>query len=80
MKNVKDCVEYVVEMDANYPPSLKRLWLWAKGTLVDRETAPFELSAEAFGSTKKQRLFLSDVYALCTRGEISASIICIYIQ
>lgn len=80
--NVMDCaaVEYVVEMGPDYPSSLKRLWLWAKDALSDGWTITFNMCREAFGSTKKQCLFLSDVHALCTRGEISASIICIYIK
>lgn len=73
-------VEYAVNMGANYPPSLKRLWVWANEALKDGLTYPFKLSEEAFGSSQKQVLFLSDVHALCFGGEISGSTICIYIQ
>ncbi|XP_074347013.1 uncharacterized protein LOC141685832 [Apium graveolens] len=80
-KHVKDCVEeYVVKMGPNYLHALKRLWIWANEALSNGQTTSFKLCQEAFGSTKKYCLFLSDVYALCTGGEVSASIICIYIH
>lgn len=82
-KKVADCVEvpaYVLDMGPDYPPSLKRLWLWAKDALKDGQATTFELCEEAFGSTKKQCLFLSDIYALCSGGEISGSVICIFIK
>ncbi|XP_074369111.1 uncharacterized protein LOC141709393 [Apium graveolens] len=80
-KHVKDCIEeYVVKMGPNYLHALKCLWIWENEALSNDQTTSFKLSQEALGSTKKYCLFLSDVYALCTRGEISASIICIYIH
>lgn len=72
--------EFVVNMGPNYPPSLKRLWIWASEALTDGRTCSFELCEDAFGSNKKQVIFLSDVHALCFGGEISGSIICMYIQ
>lgn len=78
-----DCVqepEYVVEFGADYPPILKGLWLWAKDSLRDDRTITFELKEEAFKSTAKQVLFLSDIHALCSGGEISGSVICMYIK
>lgn len=82
-KKVTDIVqepEFVLDMGADYPLHLKRLWLWAKDALKDGQTTTFELCQEAFGSTKKQVLFLSDVYALCYGGEISGSVICMFIN
>lgn len=82
---MKECLnktnaEYVVNMGADYPPSLKRLWVWANENLKDGLSYSFNLCEEAFGSTQKQVLFLSDVHALCFEGELSGSTICIYIQ
>ncbi|XP_074362103.1 uncharacterized protein LOC141702302 [Apium graveolens] len=82
-KKVKDCVpepEYVLDMGANYPPVLKRLWLWAKNALADGQVNSFYLCQEAFGVTAKKALFLSDVHALCSGGEISGSTIYIFIN
>ena len=82
-KKVTDCVQepkYVVEFGADYPPSLKRLWLWAKDALTDGRTITFHLREEAFASTNKQVLFLSDIHALCSGGEISGSVICLFIK
>ncbi|XP_074352965.1 uncharacterized protein LOC141692127 [Apium graveolens] len=67
-------------MGANYPSALKRLWTWANDALADGRTKSFELSKEAFGATKKQVIFLSDIHAVCSGGEIAGSIICIYIH
>jgi hypothetical protein len=85
-KKVKDCVratqeeeeEYVLEIGPDYPHSLKRLWLWAKNALKDGHVTSFQLCQQAFGSTSKKALFLSDVYALCSGGQISGSVICIF--
>lgn len=82
-KKVTDCVlqeEYVLDMDADYPPVLKRLWLWAKKALTDGQVSTFLLSEEAFGSTNKKAIFLPDVHALCSGDEISGSIICMFIK
>ncbi|XP_074356066.1 uncharacterized protein LOC141695742 [Apium graveolens] len=38
------------------------------------------LSKEAFGLTKKQIMFLSDIHAVCSRGEMAGSVICLYIH
>ncbi|XP_074377269.1 uncharacterized protein LOC141718784 [Apium graveolens] len=67
-------------MGANYPPILKRLWLWEKNALADGQVNSFFLCQEAFGVTAKKALFLSDVHALCSGGEISGSTICIFIN
>ena len=78
-----DCVselEFVPKMGADYPPLLNRLCLWASDALKDGQTWSFELSEEAFGSSKKNVLFLSDVHALCFGGEISGSTICVFIK
>ena len=84
-KKVKDCFtdrepEFVVKMDENYPPSLRRLWIWESEALNDERTCSFQLCEEAFGSNKKQVLFLLDVHSLCFGGEIPGAIICMYIQ
>lgn len=82
-KKVKDCVtheEYVLEIGADYPPILKRLWLWAKNALAEGKVSTFLLSDEAFGSTNKKAIFLSDVHALCAGDEISGSIISMYMK
>ncbi|KAK1384205.1 hypothetical protein POM88_021940 [Heracleum sosnowskyi] len=62
------------------PPVLKHLWLWAKNALTDGQVSTFLLSQEAFGSTNKKTIFLSDVHALCSGDEISGSIICMFIN
>lgn len=67
-------------MGANYPSALNRLWAWAKDALADGRTMCFELSREAFGSTKKQVILLSDIHAVCSGGEMAGSIICLFIQ
>lgn len=36
--------------------------------------------SRSFGSTKNQVLFLSDVLALCSGGEISGTVICMFIN
>lgn len=85
-KKVKDCgkapeveeEEYVLEFGLDYPPHVKRLWLWAKNALKDGRVTSFQLCQQAFGSTGKKALFLSDVYALCSGGEIAGSVICMF--
>ena len=72
--------ELVVEMGANYPSALNRLWTWAKGALADERTVSFQLSQEAFGSTKKMAIYLSDIYSVCSGGEMSGSVIVLFIQ
>lgn len=72
--------ELVVEIGANYPSALNRLWTWAKDALSDGRTVTFELSKEAFGSGKKQTIFYSDIHAVCSGGEMAGSVICIFIQ
>ncbi|XP_017221133.2 uncharacterized protein LOC108197904 [Daucus carota subsp. sativus] len=67
-------------MGANYPSALKRLWTWAKDALSDGQTVSFELSEEAFGSTKKRAIFVSDIHAVCSGGEMLGSVICIYMN
>ncbi|XP_074327151.1 uncharacterized protein LOC141665067 [Apium graveolens] len=72
--------ELVVEMSGNYPSALKHLWTWAKNSLSNGQTFSFELSKQAFGLSKKQIMFLSDVHAVCSRGEMAGSVICLYIH
>ena len=72
--------EFVVQMGEGYPCALKRLWLWANDAMQDGRAVAFHLQQEAFGLTKKQHVFLEDVHALCSGGEMPGSIICIYIQ
>ncbi|KAL8089261.1 hypothetical protein AgCh_038888 [Apium graveolens] len=72
--------EFVLEMGENYPSELKRLWTWAQGALADGRTISFDLCKEAFASTKKHVIYLSDIYAVCSGGEISGSVICLFIQ
>lgn len=72
--------EFVLDMGDDYPPTLKHMWLWAKEALKDGKTSRFVLCKEAFGSAKKQVLFLSDFHALCAGGEISGSVICLFIK
>lgn len=83
-KRVKDCVkekQYVIDVDVDgYPAELKQLWLWAKETLKDGRAHSFQLCKDAFGSTTKHVIFLSDIHALCSGGEISGSTICYYIK
>ncbi|XP_074337457.1 uncharacterized protein LOC141674646 [Apium graveolens] len=67
-------------MSGNYPSALKRLWTWAKNSLSDGQTFSFELSKQAFGLSKKQTMFLSDVHTVCSRGEMAGSVICLYIH
>ncbi|XP_063942744.1 uncharacterized protein LOC135150388 [Daucus carota subsp. sativus] len=67
-------------MGANYPSALKRLWTWAKDALSDGQTVSFELSEEAFGSTKKRAISISDIHAVCSGGEMAGSVICIYMN
>ncbi|VFQ79327.1 unnamed protein product [Cuscuta campestris] len=72
--------EFQVEFGSKYPLQLKRLWLWAKEALSDDRAHPFVLNKDAFGVEKKLSIFLSDIHALCARGEMAGSIITIYIQ
>ncbi|RAL49561.1 hypothetical protein DM860_018220 [Cuscuta australis] len=72
--------EFQVEFGAEYPLKLKRLWLWAKEALSDDRAHTFVLNKDAFGVEKKLSVFLSDIHALCARGEMAGSIITIYIQ
>lgn len=67
-------------MDGDYPSALNRLWTWAHVALSDGQTTGFELSEEAFGFKKKQVVFLSDIHAVCSRGEMAGSVICLFIQ
>lgn len=67
-------------MGPNYPSALNRLWTWAKDSLSDGRTISFQLSKEAFGLTRKQSIFLSDIHAVCSGGEMAGSVICLYIQ
>lgn len=80
MTDIVKTPEPELEMGHDYPPMLKRMWLWAKEALKDGQTVKFDLCKEAFGSTKKQVIFLSDVHALCAGGEISGSVICLFIK
>ncbi|XP_074364047.1 uncharacterized protein LOC141704771 [Apium graveolens] len=72
--------ELVVQIGPNYPSAMKRLWTWAKEALSGGRTIYFELSKEAFGFTKKQIMFLSDIHAVCSGGEMAGSVICLFIQ
>ena len=72
--------ELHVEMGVNYPSSLKRLWMWANDALSDGRTLSFLLNEQAFAVTKKQVIFLQDIHSMCARGEMSGSIITIFIQ
>ncbi|VFQ83040.1 unnamed protein product [Cuscuta campestris] len=72
--------EFQVEFGAEYPLQLKRLWLWAKEALSDDRAHTFVLNKDAFGVEKKLSVFLSDIHALCARGEMAGSIITIYIH
>lgn len=72
--------EFHIEMGSNYPSALNRLWTWAKDALSDGQTVCFELSEEAFAVKKKQVVFLQDIHAVCAKGEMSGSIITIFIQ
>ncbi|VFQ70963.1 unnamed protein product [Cuscuta campestris] len=77
----KECgQEFQVEFGAEYPLQLKRLWLWAKEALSDDRTHTFVLNKDAFGVEKKLSVFLSDIHALCARGEMAGSIITLYIH
>ncbi|XP_074359751.1 uncharacterized protein LOC141699833 [Apium graveolens] len=62
--------ELVVQIGPNYPSAMKRLWTWAKEALSGGRKISFELRKEAFGFTKKQIMFLSDIYAVCSGGEM----------
>ncbi|KAL1808053.1 hypothetical protein ACET3Z_004640 [Daucus carota] len=77
---VSEPAEQVVNMGPDFPPALKRLWLWARDALKDGRSQPFKLSQEAFGSTDKRCLFKSDISALCFGGEISGSVISMFIN
>ena len=77
---VSEPAEQVVNMGPDFPPALKRLWLWARDALKDGRSQPFKLSQEAFGSTDKRCLFKSDISALCFGGEISGSVISMFIK
>ena len=72
--------ELVVQIGPNYPSAMKRLWTWAKEALSGGRTISFELSKEAFGFTKKQIMFLSDIHAVCSGGKMAGSVICLFIQ
>ncbi|VFQ85190.1 unnamed protein product [Cuscuta campestris] len=72
--------EFQVEFGAECPLQLKRLWLWAKEALSDDRAHTFVLNKDAFGVEKKLSVFLSDIHALCARGEMVGSIITIYIH
>ncbi|XP_074326680.1 uncharacterized protein LOC141664626 [Apium graveolens] len=72
--------ELVVQIGPNYPSVMKRLWTWAKEALSGGRTISFELSKEAFGFTKKQIMFLSDIHVVCSGGEIAGSVICLFIH
>ena len=77
---VSEPAELVVNIGPDFPPALKRLWLWASDALKDGRSQPFQLSQEAFGSTDKRCLFKSDISALCFEGEISESVISMFIK
>ncbi|KAL1823541.1 hypothetical protein ACET3Z_010319 [Daucus carota] len=77
---VSEPAELVVNIGPDFPPALKRLWLWASDALKDGRSQPFQLSQEAFGSTDKSCLFKSDISALCFGGEISGSVISMFIN
>ncbi|KAL8110818.1 hypothetical protein AgCh_026525 [Apium graveolens] len=72
--------ELVVQIGPNYPSTMKCLWTWVKEALSGGRTISFELSKEAFGFTKKQIMFLSDIHAVCSGGEMAGSVICLFIN
>ncbi|XP_074356113.1 uncharacterized protein LOC141695800 [Apium graveolens] len=72
--------ELVVDMGRNYPSPLNHLWTWVKGSLSNGRTIFFQLGKEAFGMTKKEIMFLSDIHAVCSGGEMAGSVICLYIH
>ncbi|VFQ94256.1 unnamed protein product [Cuscuta campestris] len=72
--------EFLKVHDEHYPLQLKRLWLWAKEALSDDRAHTFVLNKDAFGVEKKLSVFLSDIHALCARGEMAGSIITLYIH
>ena len=83
MKKVNDLVsepEPVVNMGPDFPPTLKKLWLWASDALKDGRSQAFKLSEEAFGSSDKKCLFKSDISVVCFGGEISGTVICMFIK
>ncbi|VFQ81454.1 unnamed protein product [Cuscuta campestris] len=51
-----------------------------KEALFDDRAHTFVLNKDAFGVEKKLSIFLSDIHALCARGEMAGSIITIYIH
>ncbi|VFQ63942.1 unnamed protein product [Cuscuta campestris] len=71
--------EFHVEFGPKYPFPLKHLWLWEKDALADDRSISFQLSEEAFAIEKKLLVFLSDIHALCSGGDIAGSIITIYL-
>lgn len=80
-KKVKDCgkapeeeeeeEEYVLEFSPDYPPLLKRLWLWAKNALKDGHVTSFQLCQQAFGSTDKKGSLFMRCVCFMFWGEIS---------
>lgn len=74
-----DC-ELVVKMDDSFPSALKRLWIWAKDAMCDGRVVVFSLCEDAFGVPSKKYVYLQDIHNLCTRGEMSGSIICMFIK
>ncbi|VFQ73125.1 unnamed protein product [Cuscuta campestris] len=70
----------LIVLDVLPKGKLKRLWLWAKEALSDDRAHTFVLNKDAFGVEKKLSVFLSDIHALCARGEMAGSIITIYIH
>ena len=64
----------------DFPPTFKKLWLWESDALKDGRSQSFKLSEEAFESTDKKCLFKSDISVVCFGGEISGTVICMFIK
>ena len=46
--------------------------------LEDSKTLEFKVTAPVFGIERSQRLFKSDMYAMCTMGLVSGGILIMY--
>ncbi|KAL6494185.1 hypothetical protein OROGR_030985 [Orobanche gracilis] len=66
------------KLPKDYPGPLRCLWIWVTENLEDGKTLELKVTAPVFGIERIQRLYKSDMYAMCTMGLVSGGILIMY--
>ncbi|KAL6560115.1 hypothetical protein OROHE_006353 [Orobanche hederae] len=66
------------KLPKDYPGPLRCLLIWVTENLEDVKTLELKITAPVFGIKRSQRLYKSDMYAMCTMGLVSGGILIMY--